>query len=324
MINDELIKRLTSARTLAEKDQVVEFVHTGSYALNRIVSGRLNGGWPIGYISEIMGDSSTGKTVFLTHAFAEAQKKGWYTVLLDNEFAYNAEFAKIFGVDSGKLIYDDPDTVPKCFAKMEEIILEIREKDKETPIFVGLDSMAGQSDKEASKDINEFDNMDGAVRAKEIGQCLRHINPILKKNRVGLVLINQVRLKPGVMYGNPETRSGGGKSLEYYCAGTYKVVSNKTSDLIKEGDDPIGIKGTIRNTKNKLAIPFKECDFKLIYNTGLDPLYGILPALVAEGILTKSGAWYTHISSGKKFQEADFNEGNFIIPELSNLGINPV
>ena len=299
----DILKKLNSAGLLSEREVNLGYIDSGSYALNKVISGKYNGGWPIGHISEIMGDSSTGKTLFLTHAFAAAQKNGWFTAMYDNEFSYNAPFAKSMGVDPAKLIYDDPETVPECFSRMEILIEEIRKHDKDTPIVIGLDSMAGQSDKESEKKISEFDNMDGAVRAKEIGQCLRHINPILRKNKVALLVINQIRAKPGVMYGDPTTRSGGGKSLEFYCGVCVRTQSNKTSDVLRDDkDNPLGIKGKIKNTKNKVTTPFQECDFELYFNKGLSRFYGLETVVLESGLIEKSGAWYTEKSTGNKFQ----------------------
>lgn len=302
---EDVLSKLKNANLLSKRDLGLQFVDSGSYALNRVISGKYSGGFPIGHITELMGDSSTGKTVFLTHAFAEAQKKGWFTIMLDNEFSYNPEFAKTMGVDPEKLIYDDPPSVPQCFDRLEEIVKEIREYDKDTPIVAGIDSMAGQSDKEEEKKIHEFDNMDGANRAKEIGQCLRHINPILRRDKVALIVINQIRAKPGVLYGDPNTRSGGGKSLEFYCGVCLRTTSNATSDIIEVDKEPVGKKGKIRNTKNKIGLPFRDCEFELLFDKGLTRYYGLGKAVEESGLLTKGGAWYTDNKTGSKFQGED-------------------
>ena len=301
-MNSDLLKRIQGISFLSDQDVDLGFLNTGSYALNKVVSGKYSGGWPIGRVVEIMGNPSTGKTLFISHAFSEAQKLGYYTVMLDNEFAYDSAFARKLGVDPTKLIYEAPETVPGCFEKAEEIMFKIREHDKDTPIIMAIDSLAGQSSKEKEKDVKEFDNLDGAQRAKEIGQCLRHINPLLRANKALLLTINQIRSKPGVMYGNPDTRSGGGRALEFYCGVCITLASNKTSDVLRDkNEQPIGIKGRIKNTKNKVTVPFQECDFELFYDRGLNSYYGLEQAAIDSGLLEKKAAWYI-VKDGSKFQ----------------------
>ena len=129
----------------------------------------------------------------------------------------------------------------------------------------------------------------------------------MRKHKVALVVINQIRNKVGVMYGNPETMAAGGKSLEYYLGVNLKCVSNKSSDLIKdEHKNVTGITGKVRNTKNKCSIPFRECEFELMYNEGLNPYAGVLKQLEAEGLVSRAGAWYSVEGTEKKFQSKDF------------------
>jgi len=138
MVNvQEVLKQLTSADLLSEALQPLGYVPTGSYALNRVISGKYDGGIPIGGITEIMGESSTGKTIFLTHIFAEAQKLGYYCALADNEFSYDPGFSEKMGVDSNGLLYYPGETVPQCFEWFEKVIKEIRDKDPDTPIVLG-------------------------------------------------------------------------------------------------------------------------------------------------------------------------------------------
>lgn len=305
MKSDDIVAKLQELGVLSDRQHNLGFIDSGSFALNKIISGKYaKGGYPIGKIIEIFGENSTGKTVFLTHAIAAAQKKGYFTVLLDNEFTYNRFFAESLGVDSTKLIYDDPPTVSQCFSRIEELILKIREFDTDTPILIGLDSLAGQSDAEEEKKIDELTNTDGMIRAKEIGQCLRKINPMLRINKACLIVINQVRMNPLVMYGDKTAKSGGGKALEFWSSVSLKTKSNKTSDLIKDDKDRvIGIQGVVENKKNKEALPFQQCPFKLIYDKGLDPYWGLEAVAIEAGLVTKSGAgWYTVKSTGAKFQ----------------------
>jgi len=131
----------------------------------------------------------------------------------------------------------------------------------------------------------------------------------MRKHKVALVIINQIRNKVGVMYGSPDTMAAGGKSLEYYLGVNLKCISNKTSDLLKDEHKRVmGIKGMVRNTKNKCSIPFRECEFELMYNEGLNPYAGTLKQLEGDGMVTRSGAWYTVADSDKKFQSKDFQD----------------
>ena len=307
-MNQEVLSRLKNAGLLSEQPMDLGFVSTGMYALNKVISGDYTKGIPIGMITQFHGEASTAKTVFATHILKDAQERGYYTMLVDSENAYNPEFAKSLGIDPEKLIYAAPETLEDCFQVIEDTILAIRETDSETPIVVAYDSIAVSPSKaEYEAEGYEGNNMVGAVRAKSTGACLRKINPLMRKHKVALIIINQIRNKVGVMFGNPETAAAGGKSLEYYLGVNMKTISNKTSDLLKDDNKQvIGIKGKIRNTKNKVSIPFRECEFSLKYDEGLDPYYGLLGFFVAEGLVTQSGAWFTY--KEQKFQRKAFYE----------------
>jgi len=303
-----VLKRLKNAGLLSEQVPDLGFVSTGNYALNKIISGDYNRGIPIGMITQFHGESSTAKTVFATHILKEAQARGYYSILVDSENAYNPEFAESLGLDPKKLIYSAPETLEESFQVIEDTILAIRETDKDTPIVAAYDSIAVSPSKaEYEAESYEGNNMQGAIRAKSTGACLRKINPLMRKHKVALVVINQIRNKIGVMYGSPDTMAAGGKSLEYYLGVNLKCVSNKTSDLIRdENKNVIGIEGKVRNTKNKCSIPFKECEFELIYDEGLNPYAGALKLLESDGVVTRSGAWYSVVGTDKKFQSKDF------------------
>jgi recombination protein RecA len=308
-MNSNVIEKLKNAGLLSDSVEDLGSVSTGSYTLNRVISGDYKKGIPIGGITQFHGEASTAKTVFVTHILKEAQALGHYTMLVDSENAYNATFAEHLGVDPSQLIYTAPETVEDCFNVIENTIKEIRELDKDTPIVIGYDSIAVSPSK-AEYEAENYDgnNMQGAVRAKAIGNCLKKINPILRKYKVALVIINQIRNKVGVMFGSPDTMAAGGKSLEYYLAVNMKTISNKTSDLIKdERGDACGIEGRIRNTKNKVSLPFRETEFKLLFNEGLIPHFGLLEELVKDGIVERHGAWYNF--GEQKFQKKTFNDG---------------
>ena len=307
-MNNEVIKRLKNAGLLSDQDHDLGFISTGSYALNRIISGDYMKGIPVGMITQFHGEASTAKTVFATHILKEAQSKGYYTMLVDSENAYNPTFARQLGVDPTRLIYSTPETLEESFQVMEDTILSIREADPSTPIVIAYDSIAVSPSK-AEYEAESYDgnNMQGAIRAKSTGACLRKINPLLRKHKVALIIINQIRNKVGVLYGSPETMAAGGKSLDYYLGVNLKCISNKTADLVRdENKQVIGITGTVRNTKNKVSIPFRECEFELMYDEGLNSCAGLLKQLVLDNTVDQNGAWYSW--DGVKFQRKEFDK----------------
>jgi len=291
---DDICKQLDGAALLSEEDQIHGFVDSGSLPLNKILSGKYNGGYPIGAITEIYGESSTAKTVFLTHAFVGAQKKGYYTVMIDNEHAYSPAFAKTLGVDPEKLIYLMPESMEDCFEAIEKAIVAIREHDKDTPIVIGYDSIGvSPTRKEMDDTFGKNSEMGGALRAKVAGQCLRRINPLLRKHKAALLIINQVRSKVGVMFGDPRTKAGGGKALLYYCGVSLETCSAKSDVLYDANKNPLGIKGTVKCVKNKVTVPYQNCEFELLYNTGLTTDYGMTVSAFKTGAVeSPSKGWY--------------------------------
>jgi len=307
---DDICKQLDNAAVLSEESQIYGFVDSGSYALNKVISGDYKGGYPIGSITEIYGESSSAKTVFLTHAFIGAQKQGYYTVMVDNEHAYSPNFAEKLGLDSEKLIYTQPETLEDCFETIEKAIKAIREKDKDTPILVGYDSIGtSPTKKEMDDDFGKNSEMGGALRAKVAGQCLRRINPLLRKYKAGLIIVNQVRSKVGVMFGDPRTRAGGGKALLYYCGTSLETASGKSDQLFDERKNPLGITGTIKAVKNKITKPFQTCEFKLLYDKGLVSEHGITESYFKEGLATKPSQGWFSIDDGKsKHRKGDLDK----------------
>ena len=315
---DDICKELGDASILSKESQVFGYVDSGSCALNKVISGDYNGGYPIGSITEIYGESSSAKTVFLTHAFIGAQREGFYTVMVDNEHAYSPSFAETLGLDATKLIYAEPECLEDCFEFIEKSIIAIRKKDKDTPILIGYDSIGtSPTRKEMSDDFGKNSEMGGALRAKVAGQCLRRINPLLRKYKAGLIIINQVRSKVGVMFGDPRTRAGGGKALLYYCGTSLETASSKSDQMFDERKNPLGITGTIKAVKNKITKPFQNCEFKLLYDKGLVPEYGLTESYYKDGLASKpTQGWYS-IDDGKtKHRKMDLDKS--IMEKLKN------
>jgi len=317
-MTSDIILKLKNASMLSEQELTPELISTGAYALNKVISGKYNGGIPIGMITQFIGQASTAKTVFGTHILREAQRKGYHTVIIDSENAYSPKFAVTLGINPEKLIYAAPPTVEECFDTIEKIINSIRTEDSDTPIVVFYDSLAVSPSKaEMDAEGYEGNNMQGATRAKTIGAALRKINPVLRPKNVALVLVNQIRTKVGVMYGDPRTAAAGGNALDYYLG--VNMQTSKT-DVVGDKENPTGIRGKVVNKKNKLIEPFKVCEFELMFNKGLNPYYGLLPHLERDGVVERGGSWYTVKSTGKKFQSAHLKD----LIESKDEGVKPI
>lgn len=315
----DLFEKLKKLGVISEREEPKVFINSGSYALNKVISGRYNGGYPLPGIVEISGESSSGKTVLLAHLFREAQKLGFYCKLEDAEQTWSADFADNFGVDRSKLLVNSNlATLEEAFDSIDKTIKTIREEDKDTPIVVGLDSLPVLPTKkeQESEDYATSETL-GMIRAKAVGGCLRKIHGLASSQKVLFVIINQLRSKI-VMYGNPDTRAAGGRSLEYYLSVGLKATFSKTNGILKDTyDRVIGIEGRIDNTKNKVAAPYLSCEFTLDYQKGLDPWVGLLPMLVADGMVTLAGAWYGY--AGVKFHKKDFTNHILNTPEFEPL-----
>lgn len=330
-MNKDLLKKLGC---LSDEDPYNIFVPTGSYALNKVISGRYDGGVPVGGITQFGGESSTAKTVFVTNILSQAQKLGYYCIFEDGEDSYNAEFAEINGIDPETLIYNRPKTLEGCFNGIHQKIDQIREVDPDTPIVIGLDSIPvlpimaeleykGENEKKRKDEdkVNIPPPTMGAWRAKAIGNELRLMYGRLRDDKVALVVVNQKRSKIGVMFGNPDTNAAGGRSLEYYLAVDMVCKSNKTSDKLKnEKGKAIGIKGVIENKKNKVSIPFQDCEFELIFNQGLNPTYGLKDMLIEDGILDDSKQGFLQCD-GVQFRKAELPEliANKKLPTVNKI-----
>lgn len=306
MVNKDIIEKLKNASTLSETETALGWISTGSLALNRIISGEYDKGIPIGAITQLMGNSSTGKTVFLTNILIEAQKKGYYVKLLDAENAYNEKFARVLGLDPDTLLYSTPETLEDAFDDIRTTIEGIREQDQETPIVIGLDSLAVLGTrKEMNTENFETSPADGAIRAQLTGNCFRRLNPLLRKHKVALIVVNQIRSKIGVMYGSPDTIAAGGRSLEYYLGVNLKTHNR---EKLKDADEnPMGIRGEVECTKNKFSIPYRRCDYELLFDKGLNKYYGLLDFMVADGLFTKSANGRCQLGE-TKFTTKEFNE----------------
>lgn len=263
---------------LGERPHVdVDVIPTGSISLD-IALGV--GGYPKGRIVEIYGPESSGKTTLALHAIAECQKKGGRAAFVDAEHAIDPVYAKNLGVDTDELILSQPDNGEQALE-----IVQMLASSNAIDIIV-VDSVAAlvpQAELEG-----EMGDSSVGMQARLMSKAMRKLAGILNKSECTVVFINQLREKVGVMYGSPETTSGG-RALKFYA--TIRIDIRR-AEVIKEGTDIIGNTVNIKVVKNKVAPPFKTCKVEIIYGEGISRFGEAVDVGVALGIVKKAGSWY--------------------------------
>lgn len=310
-----ICRKVEGAELLSDGDQEeIGFTSTTSLALNYICSGKfVGGGVPKGRVTEIFGPSSAAKTVIGTHILQGCQKEGGVAVLLDSENAYSPSFARVLGLDLNRLIYLKPEHLEACFAKVAEIAVLVGQKQTKTPLCVVYDSIA------ASPSMREYNElMENKPSAPEMGErariCSRELRKIasyLNRLNCSLIVINQIRSKIGVLYGNPETTAGGGNSLEYYCS---VRLDCRRQDILQDSRKrPIGILLRVKAVKNKVTSPFKTARaLRLYWDLGIDPCSGLLDILLdTDKIKPGAPGWY-HLCSDESVKFQAKKEDNYV------------
>lgn len=279
---------------LGDREAVdVDVIPTGSLLLDDALGV---GGYPKGRIIEIYGPESSGKTTLALHAIAECQKQGGRAAFIDAEHSIDPTYAKKLGVDVDELILSQPDS--------GEQALEIAEMLASSGIInlIVVDSVAALVP-QAELDGEMSDSSVG-MQARLMSKALRKIAGILNKKECAMIFINQLREKVGVMYGNPETTSGG-RALKFYA--TIRLDIRRT-EAIKAGSEITGNTCRIKVVKNKVAAPFKQCEVDIIYGEGISKDAEILDLAVELGLIKKSGSWFeyngTKIAQGRDAAKA--------------------
>ncbi len=257
----------------------MEVIPSGSISLDMALGV---GGYPKGRIVEIYGPESSGKTTFALHAIAQAQKQGGVAAFIDAEHALDPKYAKALGVDIDNLIVSQPDTGEQALEIAEHLIRS------GAIAIVVVDSVAALVPK-VEIDGDMGDSHVG-TQARLMSQAMRKLSGAISKSNTVAIFINQIREKVGVMFGSPETTSGG-RALKFYA--TIRLDIRRV-EQIKDGTDVIGNLTRIKVVKNKVAPPFKVVDVDLIYGQGVSREAEILDLAVANDIIQKSGAWFSY------------------------------
>jgi len=253
-----------------------EIIPTGLISLDLAVG---NGGLATGSIMEVYGPESSGKTTMALFIMAEAQKLGHNVAFIDMEHALDRDLAEAYGIDTKKVLFKQPDCGEEALGIVEMLV----ESGKVKVIVVdSVDALVPRSVLEG-----DFQDSNMGKQAKMMSQAMRKLSPAVEKNKVLLIFINQIRMKIGVMFGSPETTSGG-NALKFYSKYRLDVRSR---DKIKEGDVIVGSKINVKVKKNKKAPPFREAMFSLIYGKGFDKYQELADTAKALGLVTMSGAW---------------------------------
>jgi recombination protein RecA len=296
---DGAIRRLGDTKTVD-----VELINSGALSLDLA----LGGGYPKGRIVEIYGPESSGKTTLTLHAIAEIQKQGGTAAFVDAEHALDPAYARRLGVDTDNLLVAQPDNGEQALEIVETLV---RSNAVDLVVVDSVAALVPQAEIEG-----EMGDSHMGLQARLMSQALRKLTGIINKSKTIVIFINQIRMKIGVMFGNPETTTGG-NALKFYASVRMDI---RRTGQIKSGEDIIGNRTKVKIVKNKIAPPFRAAEFDIMYNEGISRTGDVLDLAVTHGIVDKSGAWFGYgegkIGQGREASKQYLSDNPKVLDEI--------
>lgn len=282
----------------------VEFIPSGALSLDLA----LGGGYPKGRVIEIYGPESSGKTTLTLHAIAECQKSGGTAAFIDAEHALDPSYAKRLGVDTSNLLISQPDNGEQALEIVDSLV---RSNAVDLIVVDSVAALTPQAEIEG-----EMGDSHMGLQARLMSQALRKLTGVINKSKATVMFINQIRMKIGVMFGNPETTTGG-NALKFYASVRLDI---RRTGQIKVGEEVIGNRTKVKVVKNKIAPPFRVAEFDIMYNEGISSSGDVLDLGVNHGIVDKAGAWFAYknekIGQGREASKMHLKENPKVAAEI--------